>query len=71
LSDRDNLHTMENADVKSLKASRGIYTSLRTMWTGGVMALWDFVKAGPQLAKRHKLVDDYYKKHGKFKQQPN
>jgi len=71
LSDRENLHTMENADVKSLKASRGIYTSLRTMWTGGIMALWDFVKAGPQLAKRHKLVDDYYKKHGKFKQQPN
>ena len=71
LSDRENLHTMENADVKSLKASRGVYTSLRTMWTGGFLALIDFVKAGPQLAKRHKLVDDYYKKHGKFKQQPN
>ena len=71
LDDRENLHTQENADVKSLKASRGIYTSLRTMWTGGFLALLDLVKAGPQLAKRHKLVDDYYKKHGKFKQQPN
>ncbi len=36
LADRDNLHTQENADVKSLKASRGLYTTLRTMWTGGI-----------------------------------
>ena len=71
LTDRDNLHTQENADVKSLKASRGMYTSLRTMWTGGLLALWDFVVAGPALARRHKLVDDYYTKHGKFKQQPS
>lgn len=71
LTDRENLHTVENADVKSLKASRGLHTTLRTMWTGGIMALWDFVIAGPQLAKRHKLVDDYYKEHGKFKQQPS
>jgi len=71
LLDRENFHTQENADVKSLKAARGLYTSLRTMWTGGFMALWDFVKAGPQLAKRHKLVDDYYKEHGKFKQAPS
>ncbi len=71
LSDRDNFHTVENADVHSLKASRGMYTALRTMWTGGFVALWDFVKAGPQLAKRHKLVDDYYREHGKFKQQPS
>ena len=71
LSDRDNFHTVENADMHKLKASRGIYTSMRTMWTGGVVALWDFFKAGPQLAKRHKLVDDYYREHGKFKQQPS
>ena len=71
LSDRDSFHTVENADVHSLKASRGLYTSLRTMWTGGVIALWDFVKAGPKLAKRHKQVDDYYREHGKFKQQPS
>jgi cytochrome oxidase Cu insertion factor (SCO1/SenC/PrrC family) len=70
LLDRENFHTQENADVKSLKAARGLYTSLRTMWTGGFVALWDFVKAGPQLAKRHKLVDDYYQEHGKFKQVP-
>ena len=71
LGDRENFHTVENADVHALKASRGIYTSMRTMWTGGFVALWDFFKAGPQLAKRHKLVDDYYAEHGKFKQQPS
>ncbi|MFC1665107.1 TlpA family protein disulfide reductase [Pseudomonadota bacterium] len=71
LSDREKFHTQENADVKSLKASRGLYTTLRTMWTGGFVALWDFVKAAPLLAKRHKLVDDYYKEHGKFKQVPS
>ena len=71
LADREHFHTVENADVHSLKASRGLYTSLRTMWTGGFIALWDFVKSGPQLAKRHKLVDEYYSEHGKFKQQPS
>ncbi len=42
--------------------------ALRTMWTGGFLALWDFVVALPRLARRHKLVDDYYQKHGKFNQ---
>ena len=69
LEKRDEFHTVENADMHSLKASRGIYTSLRTMWTGGALALYDFVKAGPQMAMRHKQVDDYYKKHGKFRNQ--
>ncbi len=71
LTDRETFHTQENADVKSLKASRGLYTTFRTMWTGGILALWDFVKAGPQLSKRHKLVDEYYQEHGKFKQTPS
>ena len=68
LSERDRFHTLENADVKSLKAARGLGVTLRTMWTGGFLALWDFIMATPQLHKRHALVDEYYEKHGKFKQ---
>lgn len=67
LSDRSRLHTVENADMHKLKASRGMMVALRTMWTGGLLALWDFVIATPKLLKRHKLVDDYYNKHGKFR----
>ena len=39
----------------------------RTMWTGGVIALVDFLKAGPTLKKRHHLVDEYYAREGRFK----
>lgn len=70
LTDRDNLHTYENADMASLKASRGMYTSIRTMWTGGALALFDFVKAGPAMASRHHKVDAFYKEHGKFNKTP-
>lgn len=68
LADREHLHTVEHADMKKLKASHGLLNALRTMWAGGFIALWDFFIATPQLARRHKLVDDYYAKHGKFKQ---
>lgn len=71
LGDRESLHKMENASMAELKASRGLHVAVRTMWTGGILALWDFFVAGPALARRHKLVDDYYKEHGKFKQQPS
>ena len=71
LADRDNINTNEHADMHKLKASRGIWIAVKTMWTGGILALWDFVVALPKLAKRHKLVDDYYAKHGRFKQQPD
>lgn len=71
LADRDNINTNEHADMHKLKASRGIWVAIRTMWTGGIIALWDFIIALPKLAKRHKLVDEYYAKHGRFKQQPD
>lgn len=71
LSDREHFHTYENADMNKLKASRGLGTALRTMWTGGILALWDFVVAGPALMRRHKLVDEYYAKHGKFQNEPS
>ena len=71
LADRDNINTNEHADMHKLNASRGIWIAIRTMWTGGIIALWDFIIALPKLAKRHKLVDEYYAKHGRFKQQPD
>ena len=37
------------------------------MYTGGIIALWDFVKAGPEVLKKHRLVDAYYEEHGHFK----
>ena len=70
LADRENFNTSENADMRKLKASRGMWIAVKTMWTGGFLALWDFVIALPKLAKRHKLVDQYYARYGKFKQQP-
>lgn len=71
LSDREHFHTHEHADMGKINASRSYGIAIRTMWTGGFLALWDFVMAGPALLKKHKLVDDYYRKHGKFKQQPD
>lgn len=70
LEDRERPHMLEHADSKKLRASRGMLTALRTMWTGGVLALWDFVRALPKLHERHKQVDEYYAKHGKFKRRP-
>ena len=67
LEERDNLHPIEHADMKKLHASRGMGIAIRTMWTGGIIALWDFFAAMPQLAKRHKLEDVYYSEHGRFK----
>ena len=67
LEDRENLHKVEHADMKALHATRGMGIAIRTMWTGGLVALWDFFAAGPSLAKRHKLEDAYYNEHGRFK----
>ena len=69
LEERDNLHPIEHADMKNLHASRGMGIAIRTMWTGGIIALWDFFAAMPQLARRHKLEDAYYSEHGRFKNQ--
>lgn len=70
LDDRKKFHRVENADMEKLQASHGLLNAIRTMWLGGFIALWDFIVATPQLIKRHKLVDEYYAKHGKFKQSP-
>ena len=70
LKDREHIHTGENADMEKLKASRGMAVALRTMWTGGLLALWDFFVATPSLLKRHKMVDAYYAKHGRFDNKP-
>ncbi len=70
LTERDKFHTYENADVKKLKAARSLYTTIRTMWTGGFMALFDFFKAAPGMAIRHQKVDAYYRENGRFNKKP-
>jgi hypothetical protein len=71
LEDRDNYHTVENADLHTLRASRKKLHMFRTMWTGGVIALYDFLKGAPYVVGKHMKVDAYYNKHGKFKNQPD
>ena len=70
LEDRENFHTVENADLVTLRASRKKLHMFRTMWTGGVIALYDFLKGAPYVVGKHMKVDAYYNKHGKFKNQP-
>ena len=67
LEDRKNLHKLEHADIDKLHASRSMGIAIRTMWTGGLIALWDFFTAGPELVKRHKFEDEYYAEHGRFR----
>jgi glutathione peroxidase-family protein len=63
----ERLHQHQTFDEK-MSAARTLtpkYNEDRT-----ILALWDFAVALPKLAKRHKLVDDYYAKHGRFKRKP-
>lgn len=69
LENRSQLRTQEHADMEKLHATRGMGIALRTMWTGGLLALWDFFAAGPELVKRHKFEDAYYREHGCFRNQ--
>lgn len=71
LSDRSKLHTDEHADMEEINASRGVLIAVKTMWTGGFMALFDFIIALPTLFKKHKLVDDFYRKYGRFRNRPD
>ena len=69
LENRGILHKQEHADIEKLHATRGMGIAIRTMWTGGLIALWDFFAAGPELVKRHKFEDEYYREHGRFRNQ--
>lgn len=71
LTDRTRVHTVEHASLKKISASRKVWVAVRTMWTGGFLALWDFIVATPALYRHHKLIDKYYDEHGKFKQVSN
>lgn len=66
LDHRDQLHTDEHADMSKL-ADRSMLHTFKTMWNGGFIALWDFIKAMPKLPAVHKEVDEYYRKHGRLK----
>ena len=70
LNDRDNYHTQENADTLSLRAGRKKAHMIRTMWTGGFVSLFDFMKASPGMAIRHQRVDKFYKDNGGFNKKP-
>ncbi len=70
LRDRNNFHRVENADMKAIAASRGKFNMIRTMWTGGIVALYDFAKNLPLTVSKHAKVDAYYNKYGRFKNQP-
>jgi len=62
LNDRETYHTHENADLFELRASRAKMHMIRTMWTGGIVALYDFVKGAPFVVSKHVKTDAYYKK---------
>ena len=67
LMERDHPHTEENADMMKLWKDRSTWNSLRTMWTGGLLALWDFLLAVPYMIRRHKEADKAYTEEGRFR----
>lgn len=66
LTDREHVHTDENADMLKLWRERDTLNSLRTMWTGGFIALWDFAKAVPIMLRRHQVADKQYEEKGRL-----
>lgn len=70
LNNRDKYHTLENADTLSLRAGRKKAHMVRTMWTGGALALYDFFRGMPLTLARHYKTDTFYKKHGRFINDP-
>ncbi len=71
LRERDRVHPEEHAELRKISAQRSIWTAIRTMWTGGIVALWDFVVQTPALYRKHKLIDAYYRAHGRFRRRPD
>ena len=71
LADRENYHRLENADTLTLRATRKKMHMIRTMWTGRIIALYDFIRGAPHVVAKHHKVDAYYAKHGRFKNQPD
>ena len=66
LDHRDKLHFTEHAHTEMLMGrSRG--KAIMVMLNGGLLALWDFVKAWPNFAKIHAEVDDQFEKHKRLK----
>lgn len=70
LKERDSYHTMENADTLSLRAGRKKMHMIRTMWTGGAIALYDFFRGMPLTLAKHYKTDTFYKKYGRFINDP-
>tara|TARA_R110002110_G_scaffold415612_1_gene651524 strand:- start:80693 stop:81520 length:828 start_codon:yes stop_codon:yes gene_type:complete len=70
LEDRESYHKIENAPTAELRATRSMPHMMRTMWTGGAIALYDFFKNAPLTVAKHVQIDRYYEKHGRFRNQP-
>ena len=70
LREREKYHTLENADTLTLRATRKKLHMIRTMWTGGIVALYDFFKNAPLTLAKHYKIDTYYNKHGRFINDP-
>lgn len=70
LQDRENYHKVENAPTAELRATRSMPHMMRTMWTGGFIALYDFFKNAPLTVAKHIQIDRYYEKHGRFRNEP-
>lgn len=65
LDNPDQIFEQEHADTADL-AHPPMWPSLKTMFIGGWVALWDFFKALSVLRKEHEVVDDYYKQRGRL-----
>ena len=70
LLEREKYHTLENADTLTLRATRKKMHMIRTMWTGGIVALYDFFKNAPLTLAKHYKIDTFYNKHGRFINDP-
>ena len=70
LQDRESYHKVENAPTAELRAMRSLPHMMRTMWTGGIVALYDFFKNGPLTVAKHIQIDRFYNKHGRFRNAP-
>ncbi len=67
LSERDHFHTIENANMMELWKERSTLNSLRTMWTGGLVALWDFGLAVMYMVRQHRGADKAYEEEGQLR----
>ena len=67
LTERDRYHAYENADLDKPRPDRGIIGHIRTMYIGGLLSHWDFLKEFPIIVRAHFTTDSYYRENGELK----